>query len=1524
MKKILGLDLGTNSIGWAVVTANDITDPENSSQLNGIEAAGSRIIPMDAALMGDFEKGNSVSQTKDRTGFRGTRRLRERCLLRRERLHRVLGIMDFLPDHYSNSIDRYGKFLNGTEPKLAWCDRNFIFMDSYKEMLAEFASENPSLVADGKKIPYDWTIYYLRKKALTQAISKQEFAWLLLNFNQKRGYYQLRGEDNENDTKKQLVEFYELKVVGIEDSGERKGNNVWYNVLLENGWIYRRSSSQPLDWIGKTKEFIVTTDLNDDGTVKVDKEGNEKRSFRSPNENDWTLKKKKTESSIDKSGKEVGEYIFDNLLENPDQKINGKLVRVVERKYYRNELKKIVEKQSEFIPELRNKDLFAQCVEELYPNNDDHRNDIINRNFSYLLVDDILFYQRPLKSKKSTIANCQYETRYDKDGKAYPIKCVQKSNPYFQEFRLWQFISNLRIIEKEHTEVGKTYYDYDVTNQYIKDATAYADLFDWLNDRKEIDQKALLNYPGFHIDKKSQQRYRWNYVEDKSYPCNKTRATILSKLDKSEKDNLSPELERKIWHLLYSVRTQAEIDKVFSESNTGIYLELKSLFSNESIKKLSKAKFDEDDYASYSEKALKKLLPLMRTGKYWSYNNIDTKTQERISKIISGEYDESIKDRVREKAIKLTDESMFQGLPLWLACYVVYGRHSESSDVQKWESPSDIDRWLTDFKQYSLRNPIVEKVATETMRTVRDIWKQVGNIDEIHIELGREMKKTAQERKKITERITQNEAENMRIKVLLSEFLNPEYEIDNVRPYSPSQQDILKIYEEEVLENAEMPQDIQTIFNNLSNADSAKRPTRSEIIRYKLWLDQKYQSPYTGAMIPLARLFTSDYEIEHIIPQSRFFDDSFSNKVICESEINKLKDNKLGLEFISSHSGEKVQLSGGRFVQVFTPDAYKDFVSKHYSHNRAKMKRLLMDEIPDQFIERQMNDSRYISSFIKSILSNIVRVRQEDGQLEEQAVSKNLISCNGSITDRLKKDWGVNDIWNKIILPRFERMNQITGSNAFTTTSAQGHIIPAVPFEMQNGFSKKRIDHRHHAMDAIVIACASRDHVNLLNNEAAKSANRENRYALSYKLREVESIVIDGKERKVFKEFKKPWSTFNHDVELTLQNIIVSFKQNLRVINKTVNHYQHYVDGKKVYVTQTKGDSWAIRKSMHKDTVWGEVNLRFKKSVSLKDALKQNLIIVDKDIKTKIKELREQGSDDKAIVKYFADNTETWSDVANGKIEVYYNTANTKDRYFATRFLSDLITYFDKVTDYNVAVKKIDAITDTGIRRILMNHLAASDNNPETAFSADGIDRMNSNIVALNGGKPHKPIRTVRRYEKADKFAIGQTGNKSKKYVEADKGTNLFYAVFETIPTNGEKKRKYFTIPLNQVIDCQKQSGKEWKVTLIQQMTDNGDINAEDRLLFILSPNDLVYVPTIEEIKNGITTIIHDRIYKMVSATGNRSYFIGHTIATPIVDKVEFSSLNKTERATITDEMIKEICIPLSVDRIGNYKLMEL
>ena len=1546
MKKILGLDLGPNSIGWAVVKAT--TNENNELFYTNIEAAGCRIIPMDAATLGDFDKGNTISQTGERTKSRSMRRLQERHVQRRERLLRVLNILGFLPEHFAVQIDRYGKFTNENEPKIAWKkhDNNqweFLFMDSFMEMLDDFRNQQPELVSDNKKVPYDWTIYYLRKKALIEKISKQELAWILLSFNQKRGYFQLRGEEETNDDSISIITSKILEVNKKEK--DTKSNKYWYEVILKNGRCYKATFFNDISfWQGTTRDFLLKTKKMKDGNVKEEisymPTFDEIETMSEEQKNKMYAKiKLKTEKTIDDSGKTVGSYIYEYLLKMPEQKIRGKLIRTIERKFYREELRLILKKQLEYHPELSDCQLYEKCLYALYESNDAFRNSISNRDFCYLLIDNIIFYQRPLKSKKSLIGNCSYEERgyihpKTKEYISVPIKCIAKSHPIFQEFRLWQFISNLRIYEIEK--------DIDVTHEFLPNAEEYENLYTWLNDRSngKINQKDLFaTYFNLAKKKGAELAYRWNYVEDKDYPCNEIRSTLLKYLSAAQIKNgtqvletighdiyqseinalkrtldktydakkkeeilsllkdkeksyqlaqhntlfIQQKAEEALWHILYSIDTKTELKKGLQKFAERHHLPENFVSVFMTIPPFKK------EYGSYSEKAIKRLLPLMRMGKYWDKAQIDDATQKRIEKIISGECDESIKIRVREKAMNLNEIKCYQALPLWLACYIVYDRHSESKEICKWHKPEDIDQYLKTFKQHSLRNPIVEKITLETLRVVRDVWKQVGQIDEIHLELARNLKEPAENRRKITQNILKNESRNIRIKAMLMEFADPVYNIDNVISTSPSQFEILKIYEDTVLSNASsLPEDISDMLKKWS--DSQKIPGKNELLRYKLWLEQQYRSPYTGRNIPLGKLFTSEYEIEHIIPQSRYFDNSYSNKVICESSVNRLKDRQLGYEFIRNHHGEIV----GDNIKILSIEEYEKLVKENYSCNPAKMKKLLLEDIPDDFIERQLNDTRYISKLIKSLLSNIVR-EEINGEYEQEATSKNLIVCSGGVTDYLKKDWGVNDVWNRIILPRFERMNRLTNSNDYTTINKSGHTIPCVPFELQKGFNKKRIDHRHHAMDAIVIACCTREHVNLINNEAAKSKNVANRYQLSRKLRRYEKTVINGKEREVAKEFIKPWENFTTDVQKSLENIIVSFKQNLRVITKSNNHYLRFVDGKKTICKQD-GRNLAIRKPLHEDTVYGEVNLRRIKEVKLSTALACLERIVEKDLKHKLIELVQLNYTEQQIKTYLIDNKETWNDINPDKIKVYYFTKEAKDRFFATRIPIN--------KDFNEEKIK-SKITDSGIQKILLAHLANNNNDPTIAFSPEGIEEMNRNIFRLNENKPHKPIRKIRKYEKADnKYAVGKKENRNRKFVEAAKGTNLYFGIYQ----KGDGTRTFDTIPLNIVIERQKQGFK----SIPERNKEN------DELLFGLSPNDLVYVPTKEEIENKqIEKIDKSRIYKIVSFTDNRLYAIPHRTSSVIVNKVEFKKLNKIE---LTDDgiSIKEFCMPIKIDRLGN------
>ena len=1551
-KKILGLDLGTNSVGWALVEH----DFENKK--GEIKGLGSRIIPMTQDSLSNFGKGQSHSQTAERTGYRGTRRLYQRDNLRRERLHRVLNILGFLPQHYANSIDfekRFGQFKKDVDETKINYNKNdegkyeFLFLDSYLEMLIDF---NPNVKKEHletyckmgkskqkkdfkdkhkiKAIPQDWTIYFLRKKALTDKINREELAWLILNFNTKRGYYQERDEKEVEENKRE--ELITSKVVDIIETDSKNKKGTWFEIHLENKLIYKRNTDKPLNewkeyWEEKEKSFIKTVKIDKYGNTEKDKEGNKRYSLRNVNpEEDWEAIKKKTEQDIEKSRKKVGSYIYNNLLNEPTKKIKGGLIQHIDRKYWRDELKAILETQIELHAELKNRDLYKKCINELYKHNEQHKNNIKDKEFDYLFLDDIIFYHRDLKSKKSTIGGCQYEKenyeRTKKTGEKYkqPLKAISKSNPLFIEFRLWQFLHNLKIYEVQGAK------DSDITSHCLKNEDEWVALFDFLNDKKDVKQSDIINY--FvkenrieEVKKVEDEKYRWNYViytdekkkTEKLFPVNPTRHQFLTKLKKANvpTEFLSKEIEQNLWHIFYSVTDKKQLEKALKKFAKKNELDEKSFV--EHFVKIPKYP---SQYGAYSEKAIKKLLPLMRTGYYWAEANVLDKTKKEIDKIIErlkhidfdekkiddSVADDDIPNQVLKSFIPFKDKNPLMGLNTYQACYAVYGRHSEVSEIKQWKSPKCIDKYLKDFKQHSLRNPIVEQLVLETLRTVRDIWKHNlkkdsnFKFDEIHLELGREMKNSADQRKKIANRQSENEKTNKRIYELLKEIkTNTNYK--NIKPHSPSQQEKLKLYEEGVYENynrlndlesyVEKPviplidgktledKDIENIRKLKSPADTKKNVTKKEIQKYRLWLEQGYISPYTGKIIPLSKLFSrEDYEVDHIIPESRYFDDSLNNKVICESAVNDNKKSQLAYsEWLENKGGSIVDLGNNKNVKLLTKEQYKNHCEKYFKNNKTKLKNLLAEEIPDNFIERQINDSRYIAKLIKGLLSNIVR---EEG--EQEATAKELVPVTGAITSKLKQDWGLNDKWNELISERFKRMNDLTGTQDFGyfdkkeddkgNPTGKEFFRCKIPDNLPK-VEKKRIDHRHHALDALVIACCTKDHVNYLNALNAESKN----YSLRNKL------LIKSKKGDYTKNFKHPWKNFTVNAKDKIEKVIISFKQNLRVINKATNKYWKWQKEngsyKKKLVKQEKGDNWAIRKPLHKETVYGNVkNIPVGKG-KIAATVRKNL----KDIK--------------------ASNID--------------NITNETVKNILKKHVHKYPIYIDDKTKEQKKDKKGNLLYDY-----------------EKAFDAEGIDDLNNNIVSLNNNKFHHPIRKVRVYEEGIQFALSEnkTNNKSKKYVETAQGTNLFFAIYEK-----DGKRQYETIPLNEVIEHQKQTARLPKNerTEIPINKENGEF------LFSLSPNDLVYVPAEEEQENPNLVDFENlskeqvkRIFVVNDFSNKICYF------TPIhhsksihpkevdlsIDKDKLKGSYPDKTSSFKGNQIKDICWKLKTYRLGNVEVI--
>ena len=468
---------------------------------------------------------------------------------------------------------------------------------------------------------------------------------------------------------------------------------------------------------------------------------------------------------------------------------------------------------------------------------------------------------------------------------------------------------------------------------------------------------------------------------------------------------------------------------------------------------------------------------------------------------------------------------------------------------------------------------------------------------------------------------------------------------------------------------------------------------------------------------------------------------------------------------------------------------------------------------------------------------------------------------------------------------------------------------------MAKGFSKKRIDHRHHALDALVIACITKDHINYLNSINSERTN----YSLVSKLRRIEEEIINGEKKKIAKEFHKPWEGFTKKAEDELNQTIISFKQNTRVINKTVNKYQVWKeeDGamKKITTKQTKGDNWAIRKPMHAETVSGKVFLkRIKQShITIANAIEQVELIVDAAVKKQLSaKIKQYPNNNIGLKKHLKAYPIMINRKAIDKVQIYETIEAT-----ATR----------KTLDITFDEKRIEKITDTGIQKILLNHLKQEnyqnsiDENGkiipahEIAFSENGLDELNKNIIALNNGKKHQPIKKVRVFEESNKFPLGETGNKTTKFVDTAKGTNLYFAIYKDDLNN----KKFITVSLYIVI----QNLKDGLPPVPDKHLDD-KTKVEYKLTQFLSPNDLVYIPTNDELENSNNIDLNNfskdqvhRLYNVNDFSGYTIYFTPNQFAKNIAPKELDTSFDSKLSKSLEGITIKENFWKLEVDRLG-------
>jgi CRISPR-associated endonuclease Csn1 len=503
------------------------------------------------------------------------------------------------------------------------------------------------------------------------------------------------------------------------------------------------------------------------------------------------------------------------------------------------------------------------------------------------------------------------------------------------------------------------------------------------------------------------------------------------------------------------------------------------------------------------------------------------------------------------KALKKILPYLEQGEMYSMACELAGYKHSDSETTAECEVRELLPE-LALIKKNSLRNPIVEKIVNQVVNVVNAIINdpELGRPDEIRIELARHLKDNAERRRK-------TEENNRKAEKLYKE------------------------YEAELLKT----------FPNF------RRVSRKDIEKYRLWLEFKGISPYEPTKcINLSELFSGEYEVEHIIPKARLFDDSFTNKTLARRKINQQKNDLTAFDFMESLS-----------EQAFHD--YKELIAKA-DISRAKREKLLMraDDIPQDFIERQLRETQYITKTVKELLSQVCR---------------NVTTTTGGITDYLRHDWGLDSILQDLNWGKYEAANQVED---FVEESANGrkhHKKRIINWS-------KRDDHRNHAIDALVVACTKQSHVQQLN-----------------KLNQLYDNQKDLKESG--RKFKKPLENLTAIAKEAVASILVSYKAGKKVATwkKDKKH---------------GGVMLVPRGALHEETVYGKLNdkytVRYELGVNFDKADK----IVDEQVKKMVfARLEKYGNDPKKAFKNLENEPVWWNEAQGIKIVKVKCWANLKN-----------------------------------------------------------------------------------------------------------------------------------------------------------------------------------------------------------------------------------------------------------------------
>lgn len=254
---------------------------------------------------------------------------------------------------------------------------------------------------------------------------------------------------------------------------------------------------------------------------------------------------------------------------------------------------------------------------------------------------------------------------------------------------------------------------------------------------------------------------------------------------------------------------------------------------------------------------------------------------------------------------------------------------------------------LSDFLN-EITNPVVRRAVSQTIKVVNAVVDTYSNrkkmkMDAVRIELAREMHHSIKERNRMKKRQEDNREKNEQAKAQILE----------TKP--------------------------------------GTRVTGLDIVKFKLHQEQKGFCPYSGAEIKKERLYEPGYaEVDHIIPYSRCFDDSYSNKVLVLAEENRQKGNRTPYEYFGANEQRWEEFSAHVRASV------RDFKKRQKLLNTS-----FGEKQKEEFTQRNLNDTQHITRVVYNYLRNNL-------EFADSAYAKAPVQAvNGAVTAMLRGRWGI-------------------------------------------------------------------------------------------------------------------------------------------------------------------------------------------------------------------------------------------------------------------------------------------------------------------------------------------------------------------------------------------------------------------------------------------------------------------------------------------------------------------------------------